>query len=159
MIITNILFKTHNCRKIRWHTKVWGRVPAHVNKSFFFDGHFLTFSTVQVPKQLLCPLSRLNSFFFSLSLSLSRRNSLSSPLSLSLSFRSFRWVSAASPSRVPLAVHFFFLHFLLYLILFKKKLPPVLQPLLVFIVLVASVLPAFAAAKTVLLLCLLISRR
>ena len=85
MIITNLLFKTHNCRKIRSPTKIWGRVSAHVILAFLSDGHLLTFSTLKVPTTAIRSSITTQLFLF-LSISAQLSQFAAPGLSLSLSF-------------------------------------------------------------------------
>ena len=114
MIITNLLFKTHNCRKIRSPTKIWGQVSAHVILAFLSDGHLLTFSTLKVPTTAIRSSITTQLFLF-LSISAQLSQFAAPGLSLSLSFflllRPVFCVRAARPSRVPLAVRLFFVPF------------------------------------------------
>ena len=87
MIITNLLFKTHNCRKIRSPTTIWGRVSAHVILAFLSDGHLLTFSTLKVPTTAIRSSITTQLFLFlSISAQLSQFAAPGLSLSLSLSF-------------------------------------------------------------------------
>ena len=98
MIITNLLFKTHNCRKIRSPTKIWGRVSAHVILAFLSDGHLLTFSTLKVPTTAIRSSITTQLFLF---LSISAQLSQFAALGLSLSL-----VFSLSPSLFRVVVPF-----------------------------------------------------
>ena len=127
MIITNLLFKTHNCRKIRSPTKIWGRVSAHVILAFLSDGHLLTFSMLKVPTTAIRSSIATQLFLFSLYLGATLSVRRSRSLSLFFSPPSSRFLRQCGSSfpRAPGGTPFFFFVPFCTRFYLKKRHPPV----------------------------------